>query len=432
MDINFAGSNIQNNLNEIVRNLAKNYSTNANIYNKQVDFINKQQTLVETNNQKLNQQLDQLNTIQDQIALKTRIIQLNEESEKRKQFNKKLIIGLFIVIIILIIPVTLMLTNTISPALGGSICVIVIIIYLVYMFVLRKKTFKEFVKPMLREISSYEQKIKNFIDNEKNILEGDTDGDCICPEGEEQAYDEEGDNRNIKREFVMDSNGPFYYYDGSAPPQQIQPQPMASLDFVVDGKLMTFPREVQRKLDTIKSPLVKEFFRLWLEMLQKQGISLNDPKFKFEKLNVTDLETTDIPTSPYWNYIKLPMISGLEENITNVCQRYDSYRKNVGMEPSAFLNESWMYFIGEPIPQDVYNLWLQNITKAMNEKNEMSIALLYVAFMFYMMQNEKFIQKYGNVDNFFREKVKDLAKVFAASYTFAEPNSVQIFPLKSY
>ena len=70
-----------------------NYNKKAELYNYQVDLIGQNEKLVENHNKKLNKQLDDLTAIQEQIALKDRVIELNDELTKKQIRNKKILIG---------------------------------------------------------------------------------------------------------------------------------------------------------------------------------------------------------------------------------------------------------------------------------------------------------------------------------------------------
>ena len=80
---------ISKNQNEINANLAANYNKKAELYNYQIDVISQNERLIEVHDKKLNKQLNDLSEIQEKIALKDRVIELNEELTKKQIRNKK-------------------------------------------------------------------------------------------------------------------------------------------------------------------------------------------------------------------------------------------------------------------------------------------------------------------------------------------------------
>ena len=93
---------IEGSNNEIINNLRSDYNKKAELYNYQVDLSGQNEKIVENHNKKLNQQLNDLTSIQDQIALKDRVIELNDELTNKQIRNKKILIGFFVLIPLLV------------------------------------------------------------------------------------------------------------------------------------------------------------------------------------------------------------------------------------------------------------------------------------------------------------------------------------------
>ena len=414
---------IQNNLNQIVKNLASNYNLKAEIYNAQSETINKHQELVEGTNQKLNNQLNELKDVEDEIALKARMIELNEEQMKKENATKRVLIGFFIFLPFLVIPILLYGFGG-SPYLAGGIAFLMLIGYIIYaIIVINRAEVKQFMKPVVKQATKYERAIQKYYDKEKKELGKELSefvyGECKCPPEEEE---EESPTPNYpKGKYVMKANGPFYYYDGSAPPQQIYPTPQGSLDFVVGRHIMSFPKEISQNLDKVKNPVEKQFFQLWLEMLAKKGISVNDPRF-IKNLDIIDLQNVNNDIPPYWKHIKLPMVSELDTNVNIVCQRFDDIRTKTGSDAATFLTNTWNFYLGEEIPENVYQKWLKKINEVISQRGD--VKNVYSEFTKYVMNTEKFKKK--SMDKFMNEKLHQFVKLFNENIRLAEPTATQM------
>ena len=91
------------------------------------------------------------------------------------------------------------------------------------------------IKPLIKKISKYEKAIQNYWD--KNIEQ-----DCGCSTAEEEELKSENQENTNDGNYLMKTNGPFYYYDGSAPPQQIYPEAIGTIEVNVEGKNYKFLR----------------------------------------------------------------------------------------------------------------------------------------------------------------------------------------------
>jgi len=416
---------IENNLNEIIKNLSSNYNKKAEIYNTQSEIINKHQDLVEIGNEKLNKQLNAMSDIANDIATKTRIIELNEESVKKALLTKRLLIGFIILLPLLVIPILMILFGIVTSYIGGGIIFAMIFGYIIYMVIMiNKHKVKQFLKPTMKQISKYEKAVSKYYEKEKDELSKELSefvyGECDCPP--EEA--EEGDHKRYdKGDYMLKANGPFYYYDGSAPPQQIAPKAMGSIDFAIGDKILTFPKEISQKLDQIKNPIQRLFFEMWLRMLQKKGISVDDPRF-IKKLDVIDLQNVNESVPPYWAHIKLPMVSDFQQNVSNVCQKYNEIRTQSGSNAGAFLVDTWDYFLDEMIPEKTYQNWLKKINDAVSHQKD--IKKVYQDFISYITNSSEFKKKYPTMDSFLNAKLADFVTVFNSRVAFAEPTVTKI------
>jgi len=417
---------IQNNLNEILKNLSGNFNMKAKVYNKQADLINRHQELVEDNSKKLNNQLDTLDKLEDEIALKTRIVELNEVMAKKQQVNKKLLIGFFVLLPLLVIPAVLAIFKVISPGIAIAIGVLFILGYIIFALLVRRAGgYDEFKKPIMRQMSKYERAIQKFYDKEKAKIDQAVtefiEGKCECP-AEYELVEEDITGGKFKGNFMMQANGPFYYDDGSALPQQIYPHPEGSINFEVDDKVMTWPKEIQAKLDTIGNPLQRMFFTLWLQILKKKKISVDDPRFS-KNLDVTDLETGPNTPLPFWENIKLPMVTDFDRNIGRICQNYNEYRIASGSQPGTFLADTWNYFFQNRIPDNTFQTWITKINTAID--NKQSVDKVYVEFVMFIINSQQFKSKHGSLDSFLNKKIGDFVDVFNSNVQLSEPNTVK-------
>lgn len=495
---------IHNNLNEIAQNLAKNYNRTASIYNKQTDIINKHQDLVDNNTQKLNKQLDDLNAIQNEIALKSRIIELNEEMAEKKLKQKKMIIGFFVLLPLLLIPILMISYNLTTPIIGLAILFLMVLGYVIYLIVVYKmnepKKFKPVKDKPKRKKSRYEEAIANYYGEEKERLRRELSefayGNCVCPEEDDGFDDLEGkldkfknkdpatmsladyqelfsligcrrdlnDNdvakwrtypniqmviNEIKNDFrkasgctgtkeenefclpdrcseknyLLNANGPFMYYDGSAPPEQIYPPAIGSVDVNVEGKIMNLPSEISTLIEKVQNPITKLFFIVWGMGLVAKGINLNDPRFR-TKLDIGELEIANSAPEPYWDEIKLPLVADFDTTIKRVCQKYNSERKDLGEGIGRFLIDTWYFFMNENIPNDIYNRWLKIMNRAIADDDDMEE--YYNQFIKEIISHSKFIQKYGDVSNFIGLKLRDMANKLENSNTFAQADVTRL------
>lgn len=419
---------IAQNQQEITANLVSNYNKKAELYNYQVDLIGQNEKLVENHNKKLNKQLDDLTAIQDQIALKDRVIELNDELTKRQIRNKKILIGFFVLIPLLGIPLLLVVTNAFSPFIGIGIAVLMIVGYIIYMIVVTNQSeFKKFRLEKKRIISKYEKSLANYWNKQKEALKQSlskfVNGQC-ADDGRTGTQEEEesggGSGVFPKGDYLMKSNGPFYYYDGSAPPQQIYPGAVGSINFNIEGQIQKFPNI---DFEKIKNPLTQFFFFLWADILFKNGINLDDSRFN-EILDVIDFPDSDQTPMPFWDNIKLPIVTNIKQQFNYLFQSYSGEKKNLSQTASVLLIDLWNFIFGDKIPGDIYESWVNKLADVVKQDNP-NIEKFYQDYFNNIMILPKFTEKYGSGDDglmkFVELKMVDFIKTFNQDINVSQP-----------
>jgi hypothetical protein len=114
------------------------------------------------------------------------------------------------------------------------------------MFVIKNKNnVKNFGREDKKIITKYEKSIKNYWNKQNKAIKKFINENC--PNEEDLNYYFSNEDENNKEEnnvsgvyprgdYLIKSNGPFYYYDGSAPPQQIFPGAVGSIQFGIENK----------------------------------------------------------------------------------------------------------------------------------------------------------------------------------------------------
>jgi hypothetical protein len=414
---------IAKNQNEISDNLRSDYNKKAELYNYQVDLISQNEKIVEVHNKKLNQQLNDLTSIQDQIALKDRVIELNDELTKKQIRNKKILIGFFVLIPLLGIPLLLVVTRAFSPFVGLGIAGLFIVGYIIFMLVVANQNdVKNFGKVDKRIISKYENAITKYWNKQKEALSKSlskfVNGECADNGGsigDNLQEEESGANPFVKNKYIMKENSPFYYYDGTAPPQQIYPGAIGSIDFSIDGivdKNLKFPNEISENINKIKNPITKFFFEVWIQLLGKSGINLNDPRFK-EDLDVIDYPDSDQTPPPYWDTIKLPIATSIRQQFSHLFKSLSADKINLSIKVSSNLVDLWNFVRGNKIPGDVYNKWVNKLATVLKEESP-NIENFYQEFLDEIMSEM-------DSGNFVDSKIKEFIKTINTDIHVSQP-----------
>lgn len=499
-----ANQNVQTNLNQVMTNLAKNYNQTASIYNKQADILNRHEDIVDENSKKINRQFQDLNEISEQIALKSRIIELNDEMARKKVVIKKIVFSFLVVLPFFLIPIILITTGGIPPIAGFIILAAIVLGYVIYGLVVYIQNKEKYFKPIIiKKVNDFDSKVKGFYDRERSKFQKELQnfvyGECECPEEEAIVDDSEyvkeqlkkfldlvpantplskyqelfsilGCSRNLtdkdiewwktrntmqevindikayyrlasqckgskeqndfclpelctKQKYLLKENGPFMYYDGSAPPQQVHPIPVGAVNIEMNGKIFNFPEDAQKIMENVDNPIKRLFFILWAEMLRQNGINFNDPRFK-SKLNIIELEVAGSDPEPYWDKVRLPLVNEFDDTIKVVCQKYNSDRKDLGQGVGQFLNDTWHFMMEDQIPTDIYQRWIKKLNEAV--KNKKKVEDVYREFTNEVMNSNRFKRKWGNMNNYLDIKVRELFDKYKSGYHFADPEVEKI------
>ena len=424
---------ISNNENEVISNLASDYNKKAELYNYQVDLLSRNEKLVEEHNKKLNQQLNDLTDIQDKIALKDRVIELNDELTQKQIRNKKILIGFFVLIPFLGIPFLLVITKIFSPFVGLSIAGLMIVGYVIYMVVIRNQSDKiNFKKEDNRTVSKYERSLSNYWNKQREALSRSlsefvngkcadgsqvTDGTGNTQEEDQQQNRQPGSSSSDTkdRNYLLKTNGPFYYYDGSAPPQQIHPGAVGSIDFSIDGitdKNLKFPREIQNNINSIENPITRYFFQTWLSILSRNGINLNDSRFA-QDLDVIDFPDSDDNPPPYWENIKLPIVSNIQQQFDHLFSSLSQEKRDLSDRISTNLINIWNFVRGNKIPGDVYKTWVDRLAVVL-EDEQPDIQRFYNDYL-------RDILGSTTMESFVNSKLKDFIKIINNDIHVSQP-----------
>jgi hypothetical protein len=432
---------ILKNQNEISANLISNYNKKAELYNYQVGLLGQNEKLVEDNNKKLNNQLDELSQIQDQIALKDRVIILNDELSQKQIRNKKILIGFFVLIPFLGIPLLLIVSKAFSPMIGIGIAALMIVGYIIYMIVVANQNdIKKFGRENKNVISKYEKSLANYWNKQKEALRSSLNNfvneNCANNGLQEEEEEESGTGGSggsggsgayPKGDYLMKSNGPFYYYDGSAPPQQIHPGATGSINFSIEGEDQEFPNIDLKK---IKNPITKFFFQTWLSILNQNGIQPNDPRFN-EVLDVIDFPDSDQTPMPFWDNIKLPIVTNINQQFNYLFQSYNGQKRNLSQTASVLLVDLWNFIFGDKIPKDIYDSWVNKLADVVKQSTP-NIEKFYEDYLKYIMGLTKFTEKYGSGDaglaRFVEIKMVDFIKTFNQDISVSQPFAKRYVP----
>lgn len=412
-------NSVQKNLNNIIQNLTDNYNQKAQIYNSTADAIKNHDFILSSRNNRLNKQSEDLLKIQDNIILKTREIELNNETTNKQLFIKRTMQGSFVLLPLIILILILMYYQVIGPYISLGIISLLVVGYIIYIVVINNKMkIRQFLKPVMGSIREYENVARQVYN------------DIVPPvcKGEEEAEEENNMiNKSQLNISVLNANGPFYYYDGSAPPEQVYPIPIGSIQFDTGDGIVVFPEELNMSLNNLNNIMLYLFFTSWIGLMMKNGIDLNDPKF-FKKLDITNLEDVSSTYNlPVWENIGLPLTADFEDNIKVKCSKYNDMRMKSGKNASIFLVDTWNFFLGNEIPRDIYQKWLKKINSVILRKG--NLQKVYFEFYEHVIGSNQFKEKYpspNGVNNFVQAKFTDFIKFLTENTKFAEKPSFEL------
>ena len=413
---NSSTTSVQQNLNEIIKNLTDNYNQKAQIYNSTADAIKNHDRILSKRNNVLNKQSEDLLKIQDDITLKTREIELNNETSNKQLFIKRVMQGSFVLFPLIILMLILMYYQAVGPYMSLGIIGLLVVGYIIYVVVINNRMkVRQFLKPVMGTIQQYENVARQVYN------------DIIPPVCKGETEEENDGNRRLSRKLnisILNSNGPFYYYDGSAPPEQIHPTPLGSIQFDTGDGIVVFPEELAMSLDNYNNIMLYIFFVSWIGLMMKNGIDLNDPKF-LKKLDITNLE--DVSTTynlPLWENIGLPLTADFQDNIKVKCSKYNDIRSKSGKNASIFLVDTWNFFLGDKIPNDIYQKWLKRINSVILRNG--NLQKVYFQFYEFVMSSKQFKEKYPRIDNFIQTKFTEFLNFLSQNVKFAEKPSYDL------
>lgn len=410
---------VQQNLNEIIKNLTDNYNQKAQIYNSTADAIKNHDIILSKRNNLLNKQSEDLLKIQNDITLKTREIELNNETSNKQLFIKRVMQGSFVLFPLIILILILMYYQVVGPYMSLGMIGLLVVGYIIYVIVINNRMkVRQFLKPVMGTIQQYENVARQVYN------------DIIPPVCKEEAEEENDGNRRLRRNLnisILNSNGPFYYYDGSAPPEQIHPTPIGSIQFDTGDGIVVFPEELAMSLDSFNNIMLYIFFVSWIGLMMKNGIDLNDPRF-LKELNITDL--ADVPTTynlPLWENIGLPLTADFQDNIKVKCSKYNDIRSKSGKNASIFLVDTWNFFLGNKIPNDIYQKWLKRVNSVILRNG--NLQKVYYDFYEYVMSSKQFRERYpppNGINNFIQTKFTEFLTFLSQNVKFAEKPSYNL------
>ncbi len=410
---------VQQNLNEIIKNLTDNYNQKAQIYNSTADAIKNHDIILSKRNNLLNKQSEDLLKIQNDITLKTREIELNNETSNKQLFIKRVMQGSFVLFPLIILILILMYYQVVGPYMSLGMIGLLVVGYIIYVIVINNRMkVRQFLKPVMGTIQQYENVARQVYN------------DIIPPVCKEEAEEENDGNRRLRRNLnisILNSNGPFYYYDGSAPPEQIHPTPIGSIQFDTGDGIVVFPEELAMSLDSFNNIMLYIFFISWIGLMMKNGIDLNDPRF-LKELNITDL--ADVPTTynlPLWENIGLPLTADFQDNIKVKCSKYNDIRSKSGKNASIFLVDTWNFFLGNKIPNDIYQKWLKRVNSVILRNG--NLQKVYYDFYEYVMSSKQFRERYpppNGINNFIQTKFTEFLTFLSQNVKFAEKPSYNL------
>jgi uncharacterized membrane protein len=397
--------------------LTDNYNQKAQIYNSTADAIKNHDRILSKRNNVLNKQSEDLLKIQDDITLKTREIELNHETSNKQLFIKMVMQGSFVLFPLIILMLILMYYQAVGPYMSLGMIGLLVVGYIIYVVVINNRMkVRQFLKPVMGTIQQYENVARQVYN------------DIIPPvcKGKEKN----NRNRRLNRKLnisILNSNGPFYYYDGSSPPDQIHPTPIGSIQFDTGDGIVVFPQELAMSLDNYNNIMLSIFFQSWIGIMMKNGINLNDPKF-LKKLDITNLE--DVPTTynlPLWENIGLPLTADFQDNIKVKCSKYNDIRSKSGKNASIFLVDTWNFFLGDKIPNDIYQKWLKRVNSVILRSG--NLQKVYFQFYEFVIGSKQFREKYpppNGMNNFIQTKFTEFLNFLSQNVKFAENSSLDL------
>ena len=103
-----------------------------------------------------------------------------------------------------------------------------------------------------------------------------------------------------------------------------------------------------------------------------------------------------------------------------------------GQNASVFLVDTWNFFLGDEIPQDIYQKWLKKINGTIMKNR--NIPKVYIDFYEYVIKSSYFKEKYPSQDSrnqFIQIKYSEFLKFLNQNVKLSEKPSIDLsFNLK--
>jgi hypothetical protein len=167
-----------------------------------------------------------------------------------------------------------------------------------------------------------------------------------------------------------------------------------------------------------------------MNILIQNGIKIDDPRFA-QDLNVIDFSDSDQTPMPFWDNIKLPIVTNIDNQFNYLFQSYSGEKKNISQSASVLLSDLWNFIFGDRIPGDIYQNWINKLAVLLKNKNP-NIEKFYQDYLEELMKLPKFTEKYGEGDKglmkFAELKMVDFIKTFNKDIHVSQPFSKKIDP----
>jgi hypothetical protein len=352
-------NNINTKNSEII-NEVNDYNTLAKIYNTQIEIKEKNDFLIQNIENKINKNENELLNIEKKIINKNKLIDINEESLKKKEIYIHCFQMFFVFLFLLIFPVIAYISKSISQLTLMSLIFLLIVIYVIYLiWYINRRSVKRFRDERDTKFNKgvyYVKKQLNELDDSLSAYASKIlDEDCGC-----ESKDDSNDfNDDDDAQFVSTTGGlvqrvntNLYYDDGTGPKQQLIPIPKAKNgnNFVIE----------------------------W-ESGKDYGSSTGKPNQRNKYYYDPD---------PRWPNTGLPKGSILVENMTDICKQ--------NLPPNDFLVEMYSLIMKESIPRDKLEYY-QSLR--LSKYNNFSTDNDRKNFVTDLFNTEEFKRKYKNPMN---------------------------------
>jgi hypothetical protein len=217
--------------------LSNNINIGSLYNNINQEILLKQEQLLKLENEKINNQLFNLEQVQSIITNKDRMTRQTEEELNKKNKNINFLIFMFIIALIALIVIVIHYQGLISYNIMSGILIGLFIISLLtyfyyanvfYLGTALKNIFGNREKILIDKLDNWKfgENIKNAIDtqvygSESEWINNNCGGNCSTPVTDEENSDVAMYSSSISR---LPTPG-YYYNDGTAPPQLLYPPP---------------------------------------------------------------------------------------------------------------------------------------------------------------------------------------------------------------